>query len=33
MGILKKVRLTLTDEDLDALKRSRVAHREESKKK
>ena len=32
-GILKKVRVSLTDEDLDALKRSRVADREERKKK
>lgn len=32
-AILKKVRVSLTDEDLDALKRSRVADREERKKK
>ncbi len=32
-GILRKVRVTLTDEDLEALKRSRVADREERKKK
>ena len=32
-GILKKVRLTLSDEDLETLKRSRIADREERKKK
>ena len=31
--ILKKVRTALTDEDLEALKRSRAADREERKKK
>jgi hypothetical protein len=33
IAILKKVRLTLTDDDLETLKRSRVAHREERKRK
>jgi hypothetical protein len=33
IGILRKVRVKLSDADLDALKRSRVADREERKRK
>ena len=32
-GILKKIRLTLSDEDLETLRKSRIADREERKKK
>ncbi len=32
-GILKKVRLALSDEDLETLRKSRIADREERKKK